>query len=124
MIISSQYHPSASRQAESTNNLIIQTLKKRLKVAKGKWPEELPGMLGAYRTRAKSSTEETPFSLIYGAEAIILVEVQEPTLQFSRAKEEENNEELLVKMDFLDEHMDLAYVRMVSQKQRTERYYN
>ncbi|XP_075101720.1 uncharacterized protein LOC142177153 [Nicotiana tabacum] len=72
----------------------------------------------------KSSTGETHFSLVYGAEALILVEVGEPTLRFSRANEEENNEALLVKLDFLDEHRDLAYVGIVAQKQMMERYYN
>ncbi|XP_070039246.1 uncharacterized protein [Nicotiana tomentosiformis] len=34
------------------------------------------------------------------------------------------NEALLVKLDLLEEHRDLAYVRMVTQKQMMERYYN
>ncbi|XP_070041096.1 uncharacterized protein [Nicotiana tomentosiformis] len=67
---------------------------------------------------------ETPFSLVYGLEALILVEVGELTLRFSRANEKNNNEALLVKLDFLEEHLDLAYVRMMAQKQSMERYYN
>ena len=66
-ITSSPYHPSANGQAESTNKVIIQNLKKRLEAAKGKWPEELPGVLWAYWTTTKSSTGETPFSLVHGA---------------------------------------------------------
>ncbi|XP_075103605.1 uncharacterized protein LOC142178174 [Nicotiana tabacum] len=61
---------------------------------------------------------------MYGSEARILIEVGELALRFSRANEEVNNEALLVKLDFLDEHRDLAYMRMVAQKQRMERYYN
>ncbi|XP_075096355.1 uncharacterized protein LOC142174457 [Nicotiana tabacum] len=72
----------------------------------------------------KSSMEEAPFSLIYGVKALILVEVGEPTLQFSRANEETNNVALLVKLDLLDECRDLAYVRMVAQKQKMKKYYN
>nr|XP_016499444.1 PREDICTED: uncharacterized protein LOC107818047 [Nicotiana tabacum] len=75
----------------------------------GKWPKELPGVLWAYRTTAKSSTGETPFSLIYGTEALIQVEVGEPTLRYFRADEQENNEALLVKLELLDEHRDLAH---------------
>nr|XP_009595453.1 uncharacterized protein LOC104091756 [Nicotiana tomentosiformis] len=111
-------------QAESTNKVISQNLKKRLETAKGKWPEELPGVLWAYQTTVKLSTIETYFSLVYGAEALILVELVEPTLMFSRVNEEANNEALLVKLDLLDECKDLAYVRMVAQNQRMERYYN
>nr|XP_016467965.1 PREDICTED: uncharacterized protein LOC107790544 [Nicotiana tabacum] len=94
--------------AKSTNKVIIQNLKKRLEVAKGKWPEELPGVLWVYRMTAKSSTRETPFSLIHGAEALIPVEVGEPTLRFFRIDEEANNEALLVKLELLDECRDLA----------------
>ncbi|XP_075095200.1 uncharacterized protein LOC142173501 [Nicotiana tabacum] len=103
----STYHPSANGQAESTNKVIIQNLKKNLEAAKGKWPEELPGVLWAYQMIAKSSTGETPFSLVYGTKTLIPVEVRDSTLRFSRENEEANNEALLVKLDLLYKHRDL-----------------
>ncbi|XP_075083567.1 uncharacterized protein LOC142167302 [Nicotiana tabacum] len=120
----SPYHPSANRQAESTNKVIIQNLKKKLEDAKGKLLDELSGVLWTYRTMTKSSMGETPFSLVYVSEALIPVEVGEPTLRYSRENEETNNKELLVKIDLLEEHQNLAYVRMVVQKQRAKMYYN
>ncbi|XP_070047312.1 uncharacterized protein [Nicotiana tomentosiformis] len=112
------------RSSGSTKKVIIQNLKKRLEAAKGKWLEELPGVLWAYRTTVKSSTGETPFFLVYGAEALILVEVDEPTLRYFRAEEESNNEAMLINLELLEERRDLAHVRIVDQKQRMERYYN
>ncbi|XP_075092305.1 uncharacterized protein LOC142172556 [Nicotiana tabacum] len=100
--------------------MIIQNLKKILEAAKGKWPEELPGVLWAYRTMTKSSTIENPFSLVYGAEALIPVEVGKPTLRYFCA----NNEAMLVNLELLDERRDLVHIRMTAQKQRIERYYN
>lgn len=44
-ITSSPYHPSANSQAEPTNKVIMQNLKKKLEHAKGRWPEELPVVL-------------------------------------------------------------------------------
>nr|XP_009596409.1 uncharacterized protein LOC104092503 [Nicotiana tomentosiformis] len=82
------------------------------------------GVLWAYWTTTKSSKGETPFSLVYGTKALIPMEVGEPTLTFSRTNEKANNEALLVRLDLLDEHRDLTYVRMVAQKQRMKRYYN
>ncbi|XP_033516006.1 uncharacterized protein [Nicotiana tomentosiformis] len=123
-IASSPYHPSANGQAESTKKVIIQHLKKKLEDAKCKWPDELSGVLWAYRTTTRSSTGETPFSLVYDSEALIPVEAWEPNLRFFRANKETNNEVLLVKLDFLEEHRNLVYVRMVAQKQTVERYYN
>ncbi|XP_070039198.1 uncharacterized protein [Nicotiana tomentosiformis] len=52
------------------------------------------------------------------------MEMEEPTLRFSRANEETYNEALLVKLDLLKEHRDVAYVRVVAQNQRMKRYYN
>ncbi|XP_070052102.1 uncharacterized protein [Nicotiana tomentosiformis] len=103
-IASSPYHPTSNGQAESTNKVIIQDLKKKLEDAKGKWPDDLLGVLWAYRTTAKLRMGETPFSLVYGSEALMLVEVGEPTLRFSRANKEKNNEVFLVKLDLLEEH--------------------
>ncbi|XP_070056915.1 uncharacterized protein [Nicotiana tomentosiformis] len=123
-ITSSSYHPSANSQAESTNKVIIENLKKILEAAKGKWPEELPGVLWAYQTTAKSSTGETPFSLVYSVEALIPVEVGKPTLRYSQTNEESNNEAILINLELLEGCRDLAHVRMLNQKQRMERYYN
>nr|XP_016478348.1 PREDICTED: uncharacterized protein LOC107799722 [Nicotiana tabacum] len=49
-ITSSPYHSRANGQAESTNKIIVQNLKKRLEAAECRWPEELPGVIWAYRT--------------------------------------------------------------------------
>ncbi|XP_070047481.1 uncharacterized protein [Nicotiana tomentosiformis] len=114
----SPYHPSANGQEESIKKVIIQNLKERLEAAKGKWPEELLGVPWAYRTTAKSSMRETPFSFVYGAEALIPVEVGEPTLRYFQANEESNNEVMLINLELLEECRDLAHVRMAAQKQR------
>nr|XP_033512095.1 uncharacterized protein LOC117276815 [Nicotiana tomentosiformis] len=66
-------------QAESTSKVIINNLKKRLEESKGKWLEVLPGVIWAYRTTTKTSTGENPFSLVNGAEALIPVEIGEPS---------------------------------------------
>ncbi|XP_070036539.1 uncharacterized protein [Nicotiana tomentosiformis] len=123
-ITSSPYHPSINGQVESTNKVTLQNLKKKLEDAKVKWPDEILVVLWAYWTTTKSSIGETLFLFVYGLEALIPVEVGEPTLRFSRANEEANNEVLLVKLDLLEEHRNMTYVRMVAQKQRMKRYYN
>ena len=56
-------------------------LRKRLDSAKGRWPEELVEVLWAYRCTPQSSPNESPFSLVYGADAMILVEIGEPSLR-------------------------------------------
>ena len=58
-------------QVEITNKAIMNGLKKRLDGAKRKWVEDPLNVLWAYRTTPRRSTGETPFSLTYGAEAVI-----------------------------------------------------
>ncbi|XP_070008171.1 uncharacterized protein [Nicotiana sylvestris] len=73
---------------------------------------------------AKSSTGQTPLSLVYGVEALIPMEIGEPTLSYIWADEETNNEATIVKLKLLDECGDLAHIRTTTQKQRMEKYYN
>ncbi|CAL9012001.1 unnamed protein product [Prunus brigantina] len=56
----------------------------QLEGAEGKWVDELPGVLWAYRPTKRRSTGETPFSLAYGTEAIIPPHVTVPSRTPSR----------------------------------------
>ena len=53
------------------NKAIVTELKKRLKVAKDRWVEELLNVLWAYHTTPRRFTGEMPFSMTYGAEVAI-----------------------------------------------------
>ncbi|MCD7465727.1 hypothetical protein HAX54_001819 [Datura stramonium] len=81
----------------------------------------------AHRTTIMSSNfraKETLFSLIYGVESLIPVEIGELRLRFSRDVKEDNNEAMSIKLDLLGEYRDLAPIWMEAQKQRMKRYYN
>nr|XP_009784896.1 PREDICTED: uncharacterized protein LOC104233230 [Nicotiana sylvestris] len=93
-ITSMPYHLVGNGQVESMNKVIINNLKKRLEESKGNWPKVLPGVFWAYRTTSKTSTGKTPFSLVYGAEALILVEIGEPSTRYTQATDESNEEEM------------------------------
>ena len=71
-------------------------LKRRLDDAKGKWVEELPRVLWTYQTTPRRSTKETPFSMTYGAEAVIPLKIGFPTLRISSFTPS-NNDGLLEK---------------------------
>lgn len=62
------------------------------------------------------STRETPYSLVYGIEAVILVEIGEPSLRYSHENVVNNDESRMKELDEIDERRDLAYIRMVAQK--------
>ena len=81
---STPVYPQGNEQAEAVNKVIVNGLKKRLDDAKGKWVEQLPHVLWTYRTTLRWSTGETPFSMTYGAEAVIPLENGFPTLRTDR----------------------------------------
>ena len=56
--------------------MIKQNLKTKLEDLKGRWADELPEVLWAYRTTARWTTGEALFSLAYGYEAIVPVEIR------------------------------------------------
>ncbi|KAL2466653.1 Uncharacterized protein Adt_42504 [Abeliophyllum distichum] len=67
------YYPQANGQVEAVNKIIKHTLKRKLECAKGGWAEELSETLSSYRTTSRTATGETPFTMAYGAEAMIPV---------------------------------------------------
>ncbi|KAL0313318.1 UNVERIFIED_CONTAM: hypothetical protein Sradi_5731100 [Sesamum radiatum] len=72
-------HSQANGQVEVTNRILVQEIKRRLERVGGNWTEELTSVLWAYRTTPRGSTGETPFSLVYGTEAIIPAELGIPS---------------------------------------------
>ena len=48
------------------------------------WHEKLPFALHAYRTGIRTSTRATPYSLVYGIEVVLPIEVKIPSLRVLR----------------------------------------
>ncbi|XP_020675858.1 uncharacterized protein LOC110094864 [Dendrobium catenatum] len=72
-------HPQTNGQTEVTNQTILRGLKTRLDKAGGQWADELPNVLWAYCTTARTPTGETPYNLCFGMEAIIFVDIGVPS---------------------------------------------
>ncbi|XP_052724060.1 uncharacterized protein LOC128193908 [Vigna angularis] len=123
-VTSSVKHPQTNGQAEATNKTILTELKKRLGEAKGLWVEELPEVLWAYRCTPHGSTGDTPFNLTYGTDAMLLVEVGEPSLRRKITDMTLNEEQLRMNLDTLPEGREVAAVRVEAQKRMLSRRYN
>ena len=100
---SSPFHLQANGQAEVANRFLLKIIKTRLEGAKGIWPDELPGVLWAYRTTVKTPTGETPFKLAYGSEAVILAEVRMASHRVKEYQAEENEVQLHLNLDLINE---------------------
>ena len=117
-------HPQSNRQAESTNKTVVNMQKKRLESSQGLWAEELHGVLWAYRSTPKTATQETPYSLVYGTEAIIPTEMHVKTTVSRSLTQEENNELLSLSLDLLDEKREATPLRNWSYQQDVAKNYD
>ncbi|XP_057760175.1 uncharacterized protein LOC130980522 [Arachis stenosperma] len=116
---SSVEHPRTNGQVESANKVILSGLKKRLDNKKGAWADELASVLWSYRTTEQSSTKETPFRLTYGLDAVIPVEIGEPSPQLLLKGVEET-----VEKDLIEEAREMAHLTETALKQRVALRYN
>ena len=114
---SSPSHPQANGQVEVANRFLLKIIKTRLEGAKGIWPDELPGVLWAYRTTVRTPIGETPFKLAYGSEAVIPTEVHMASHRVKGYQVKENEVQLHLNLDLIDEIRTDA-------EQRTARYKN
>ncbi|KAG7591503.1 Integrase catalytic core [Arabidopsis thaliana x Arabidopsis arenosa] len=119
-------YPQGNGQAEAMNKTVLSTLKKKLKSHKGAWFNELQSVLWAIRTTPRRATGETPFSLVYGMEAVIPAEIFVPSpRRTNNPRNEAANSELMVDViDTIEERRDRALVRMQNYQSAAARYYN
>ena len=97
-----------------TNRTILHGLKTRLNEAKGLWVDELGSVLWAYRTTLRVPTGESPFSLAYGTEAMISLEIGLPSIRVKRYQEPDNSDCRRADLDLLPKLRNEAQLRMAS----------
>lgn len=121
---SSVAHPQSNGQVEAVNKTIKNNLERKLEGGKGAWVDELPLVLWAYRTTSRTATNETPFSLTYGTEAVVLTEIGEPSFRTQQFDPDSNVEGLSLNLDTLEIRRDQAQLRMVANQKAAARSYN
>ncbi|KAL0291939.1 UNVERIFIED_CONTAM: hypothetical protein Sradi_7008700 [Sesamum radiatum] len=102
----------ANGQVEVTNCILLQGIKRRLERVGGNWVEELTSVLWAYRTTPRESTGETPFSLVYGIEAIIPAELGIPSHRLMNFSKECNENLLRENLDLIEKLREKAFLRI------------
>ena len=103
---------------------MLKIIKTRLEGAKGIWPEELPSILWAYRTTARTPTGKTPFQLTYGSEAVIPVEVGLTSYRVDSHDESKNDETIRLQLDLVDEVRATAEQRLARYQDLIAKHYN
>lgn len=77
---SSPCQPKMNGFMEATNKNIKRFIQNMVKTYN--WHDMLPFALHGYRTSIQTSTQETPYSLVYGMEVVLPIEVKIPSRRF------------------------------------------
>ncbi|XP_019173867.1 PREDICTED: uncharacterized protein LOC109169440 [Ipomoea nil] len=99
-------------------------LKKRIEEEGGAWVDQLDHILWAHRTTPRRGTGETPFSLTYGFEAKVPIEVLCPTSRVQQYEDPVNEQLLQLEKNFLEERRDAPQHRMTEYQRAVKRYHD
>ncbi|GKA71206.1 reverse transcriptase domain-containing protein [Tanacetum coccineum] len=111
-------------QVERANRNLGEGIKVRLGEENKNWVEEVSHVLWAHHTTIKTSNGHTSFSLTYGTEAVIPVEIGIPSLRYATIDQAINDEALLLNLDILEEEREKAAIQEEKSKAKMEKYYN
>ncbi|GAA0162257.1 hypothetical protein LIER_18386 [Lithospermum erythrorhizon] len=96
-------------------------------MSKKNWHEKMEEALWAYRTTYRTPTQSTPYSLVYGVEVVLPLEVRIPSLRVAVnvvITQEEATQLQLQELDSLDEQRLNAQQRLESYQSRITKPYN
>jgi hypothetical protein len=113
-----------NEQAELTNGVLLNGLKKKIKDVKSEWVELLNEILWAYRTTTKTSIGETPFLLIYKTKSIIPAKIGCPNARVLCFSPQNNEKGLRVIVDFLEEPKLAAAIKNEAYRHKSTQYHN
>nr|GEX39926.1 reverse transcriptase domain-containing protein [Tanacetum cinerariifolium] len=88
------------------------------------WVDKLPQVLWAHRTTPMSSNGESPFSLVYGSEVVIPIEISVETKRVQDFDSKENEKRRREDLDVLEERKEITAIKEAHYKQKLEGYYN
>uniref|UniRef100_A0A2N9HIE5 Uncharacterized protein n=1 Tax=Fagus sylvatica TaxID=28930 RepID=A0A2N9HIE5_FAGSY len=123
---SAPYRPKMNGAVEAANKNVKKILSKMTETYKD-WHEHLPYALCAYRTSVRTSVGATPYSLVYGMEAVLPVEVEIPSLRIlsqTQLEEAEWAQARYEQLNFVDEKRLAALCHGQLYQRRIERAYN
>ncbi|GFY88915.1 hypothetical protein Acr_06g0008550 [Actinidia rufa] len=98
---SSPGHPQANGQVEVTNRTILRNLK-----------------------ASRIPTGQTPYSMVFGTESVIPVEIGMPSFRTSNFDKESNEAELRLNLNLLEERREKAKLCQAAYKCQVAKYYN
>ena len=96
------------------NKTLLNSLKKWLEGVKGKWVNELPGVLWAYQTTSRRLTGITLFALAFGMEVIILIDIGVPTIRMATHETKNDSARMEMHLEWANENREAKTIHMAS----------
>jgi hypothetical protein len=121
-------HPRSNGQVERANAEVLRGLKTktfdRFKAGGTGWIDQVPTVLWSLRTTPCRATGETPFSLVYGAEAVLPTELKYGSPRVRAYDEDSQRTARIDDVNFLEEIRCRAMVRSARYQQGLRRYHS
>jgi ribonuclease HI/transposase InsO family protein len=120
-------HPMTNGQVERANGMILQGLKSRIynnlnKFGK-RWMKELPSVVWSLRTTPSQATGFSPFFLVYGAEAVLPMDLEYGSPRTRAYNDQSNQTSREDSLDQLEEARDVALLHSARYQQSLRRYH-
>ena len=106
------YRPKMNGAMEAANKNVKKIIAKATETYKD-WHKKLPFALHAYRTEVRTSTGAIPYSLVYGMEAVLPIEIEIPSFRVLREVELEEVEwvqALCEQLNLIEKKEDEGYL--------------
>jgi hypothetical protein len=88
------------------------------------WHKALPSGLWVIRTNVNKATRDTPFHLIYGADAVLSPKIYLESAQVAHFNEKDQVEARELDSNLLEEKHNIALANMWKYQESLKRYYN
>jgi hypothetical protein len=97
------YYAQANGQAEASNKVLIEIIKKRIKDNPRRWHKKLSEALWAHRISRHEAMRLTPFNLVHGQEVVLPVEIGLQSLRVTGQGSLSAKEYHVLMMDKIDD---------------------
>jgi hypothetical protein len=88
------------------------------------WHKELPSVLWALRTNINRATRDTPFNLVYGAEAVLPSEINLKSARVAHFNAEDQTDARELDTNLLEERCNTALSNVRKYQTSLKKYYN
>ena len=127
LVNSTPYYAQANGQAEFSNKSLKKGIQKVVEDNPRDWHNLLLDVLWAYRTSPRSSTGVAPYALVYGHDAVLLVENNIKSLRVRGQDQlvpEQYHQNMCLELENVDEARILALNSILFQKKKAAKNYN